>query len=60
MSTATGTTTATQRPTRVASALAVGIALLAMWELGASSLALVLELAGIAALAGGVGLWRRE
>ncbi|MCO8247056.1 MULTISPECIES: hypothetical protein [unclassified Haladaptatus] len=60
MSTVTGTTTATQRPTRVASALAVGIALLAMWELGASSLALVLELAGVAALAGGVGLWRRE
>ena len=60
MSTATGTRTATRRPTRVASALAVGVALLAMWKLGASSLALVLELVGIAAFAGGFGLWRRE
>jgi hypothetical protein len=37
----TGTTTATQRPTRVASGLAVCIALFALWKLGASSLALV-------------------
>ena len=60
MSTTTEATTATQRPTRVASALAVGIALLAMWKLGASSFALVFELVGVTALAGGVGLWRRD
>lgn len=57
---ATRTTTATQRPTRVASGLAVCIALFALWKLGASSLSLALELLGVAAFAAGVGLWRRD
>lgn len=54
------TATATQRPTRLASALAVGVALAAMWKLGVSSLPLGLELVGVVALAVGFGLWRRE
>ena len=56
----TGITTATQRPTRVASGLAVCIALFVLWKLGASPLALALELLGVAAFAVGFGLWRRE
>ncbi|WP_458187828.1 DUF7519 family protein [Haladaptatus sp. NG-WS-4] len=54
------TVTPSERPTRLASALAVAVALVAMSKLGASSLTLGLEAVGVAALAGGFGLWRRE
>ncbi len=54
------TAVATRRPTRVASALAVGVALAAMWKLGASSTALAVEAFGVAGLALGFSLWRRD
>lgn len=54
------TATAAQRPTRLAGALAVGVALAAMWKLDTSSLSLALELVGVTALAIGVALWRRD
>jgi hypothetical protein len=54
------TVIATRRPTRLASALAIGIALTAMWKLGVATSALALEAVGVAALASGFGLWRRD
>ncbi|WP_440010611.1 DUF7519 family protein [Halomicrococcus sp. SG-WS-1] len=58
MSTPGSRVTAARRPTRLASALAVGAALVGAWRLGASPLALGVAAVGIAAFAAGTGLVR--